>query len=84
MVRVDLADDEVDTLVQELGVMLEFAARLEDVDVGSTPEWTPPPPEGHALRPDTPTESLPRETAMALAPSAEDGYFKMPRTLDEG
>lgn len=83
MARVELPDDEVDVLVQELGAMLEFAARLEHVDVGDTPEWTPPPPEGRPLRPDTPGESLPRQSVLALAPSAQDGYFKVPRTLDE-
>lgn len=84
MVRVDLAEGEAGRLRAELQAMLEFAARLDDVAVGATPEWAPPPPEGRPLRADVPVASLPREVALALAPTVEDGYFKVPRTLDEG
>lgn len=83
-VRVDLAEGEAESLTAELEAMLRFAASLEGVEVGATPEWTPPAPEGRPLRADTPTASLPREAALALAPTQEGGYFKVPRTLDEG
>ena len=83
-VRLDLTAEELTGMTVELGAMLEFAEQLDQVDVGATPEWTPPHPEGRALRADVPTGSLPREAALALAPTAEAGYFKVPRTLDEG
>lgn len=84
MVRVELTSDEVDSLKVELEAMLEFAAQLDDVDVSGTPEWTPPQPADRPLRADVKTPSLPREAALALAPTEEGGYFKVPRTLDEG
>lgn len=83
-VRLDLTSEELTGMTAEVGAMLEFAAQLDQVDVGATPEWTPPQPEGRPLRADVPTGSLPREAALALAPTAEAGYFKVPRTLDEG
>lgn len=84
MVRVDLTDDEVTALRAELSLMLQYAARLDDVDVADTPEWTPPAPDGRPLRADVPTASLPRDEALALAPTSADGFFQVPRTLDEG
>lgn len=80
----DLAEGEAETLTAELEVMLRFAATLEEVELGATPEWTPPAPDGRRLRADSRTPSLPREAALALAPTREGGYFKVPRTLDEG
>jgi len=84
MVRVELSAAEVGALRSELSSMLEFAAGLEAVDVENTPEWRPPPPEGRPLRADVPTTPLPREKALALSPASKDGYFQVPRTLDEG
>lgn len=83
MVRVDFSDAELPQLRDELEAMLEFAATLERLDVEGTREWTPPPPAGRTLRADTPTESLPRDEALALAPTSKDGYFVVPRTLDQ-
>lgn len=83
MVRVDLSEDELPTLRDELDAMLEFAATLEQVDVEQCQEWTPPPPAGRPLREDRPKPSLPREVALELAPTSKDGYFQVPRTLDQ-
>ncbi len=83
MVRVDVPDEELPALREELEAMLEFAATLEQVDVEGYPEWTPPPPAGRPLRADTPVGPLPREAALALAPTSKDGYFMVPRTLDQ-
>lgn len=84
MARVELSDDERRELLPELDAMLEFAGRLEEVDVADVPEWTPPVPPTEGLRPDEIRPSLPRDAALALAPAAQDGFFRVPRTVDEG
>jgi aspartyl-tRNA(Asn)/glutamyl-tRNA(Gln) amidotransferase subunit C len=37
----------------------------------------------NAFRPDEVTACLDREEVLAQAPLAEDGYFRVPRILDE-
>lgn len=83
-VRVELAADELAPLRDELAHMLAFAADLQTVDVTGVPEWTPPPPTGRPLRADVVAASLPRTAARGLAPTEKDGYFQVPRTLEDG
>ncbi len=90
--RIDLTDEELPRLAHELKLMAEFATTLEaaSVDGGldggldGVPEWTPPTAPVRDLRPDEVAPSLPREAALALAPATADGFFRVPRTVDEG
>lgn len=90
--RVKLSDEELGELTTELGQMLQYAQRLAEVDVTGTPEWTPPAATGRQLRADVPRPSLERAAALALSPDptqsavtagAQDGFFRVPRTLDD-
>lgn len=83
-VRLDLSESERASLLEELSRMLAFAGRLGEVDTAGVQEWRGEAPTGRALRRDEPRPSLPQEAALSLAPATRDGYFEVPRTLDEG
>src|SRR5436305_8096615 len=83
LARIAMTDDELDHLAGQLDVILGAVARVQEVAAGDVP------PTSHALelanvyRPDEPRPSLGAEGALAAAPAAEGGRFRVPRILDE-
>lgn len=81
--RLALADDELDSLASELGVILGAVAAIGEVtDAADVPPTTHAVPVENVTRPDVVAPSLPREKVLAGAPDAEDGRFRVPRILD--
>ena len=78
-----MTDDELDALAAQLDVILGAVARVQEVAAADIP------PTSHSLdltnvyRPDELVPSLGAEAALAAAPAAEDGRFRVPRILDE-
>jgi aspartyl-tRNA(Asn)/glutamyl-tRNA(Gln) amidotransferase subunit C len=83
LARIAMTEEELDHLAGQLDVILGAVARVQEVAA------TDGPPTSHALpltnvyRPDEPIPSLGAEAALAAAPAAEDGRFRVPRILDE-
>lgn len=83
LARVDLTDDEVTSLRGELTEILGYAEQVGEV---ATAEVTP---TGHplrltnVLREDQARPSLPPAEALAPAPQAEDGRFRVPRIVED-
>lgn len=83
LARIDLTDAELARLAPQLDVILESVARVQEV---ATPDV---PPTSHALpltnvfRDDVVRPSQSVEQALANAPAAEDGRFRVPRILGE-
>lgn len=80
--RIEITPEILPELQRDLNGILEFAAVLAEVD----PEL--PPYEldfgGNVLRSDTAAPSLSQDEALALAPASQDGFFRVPRTVDNG
>jgi aspartyl-tRNA(Asn)/glutamyl-tRNA(Gln) amidotransferase subunit C len=81
LARLELAPDEQELFARQLSDILAYAKHVQDVDTSGVP------PTAHALvteiplRDDEPRPSLPREEALAAAPLASHGLFKVPRVL---
>lgn len=82
LARLALTDDEVDDLTGQLAVILDHAARVSALDTADVPPTAHPLPLRNVLRPDVARPGLPRDEVLAMAPSAEDGRFRVPRILD--
>lgn len=83
LARLELAPDEAAEVASDLGTLLDYLARLQAADVEGEDEWRPPLAPATAMRADVLAPSLPTTTALALAPAAKDGFFKVPRTLED-
>jgi aspartyl-tRNA(Asn)/glutamyl-tRNA(Gln) amidotransferase subunit C len=82
--RLALADDELDQLATQLDVILGAVAKIGEVtDATDVKPMTHAVPIENVMRPDEVRPSLPREDVLAMAPSAEEGRFRVPRILDE-
>lgn len=80
--RIDLQTEEIDALTARFEAFKSVAAELDGAETEAAPEWAPPHAEA-ALRQDEPEEPLSRERALSFAPATEDGYFRVPRTVDD-
>jgi aspartyl-tRNA(Asn)/glutamyl-tRNA(Gln) amidotransferase subunit C len=83
LARLALSDDEVEALRAQLSNILAYAEKVGEVAAADVP------PTGHAyplrnvFRDDEPRESLPPEEALAPAPAAEEGRFRVPKIVSE-
>lgn len=84
LARLALAEDELDGLAAELGVILAAVAEISQVtDAADVPPTTHAVAMENVTRPDVVRASLPRDVVLAGAPEAQDGRFRVPRILDD-
>jgi aspartyl-tRNA(Asn)/glutamyl-tRNA(Gln) amidotransferase subunit C len=83
LARIAMTDDELDHLAGQLDVILAAVARVQEVAAADIPPTSHALPLTNVFRPDAPAPSLGTELALAAAPEAEDGRFRVPRILDE-
>ncbi len=81
---VDLSEEEKEKFSKQLGDILTYFKKLNDLDTTNIEPTT------HAIdglknvfRKDVPTKSLTQEEALRNAEHKKDGYFKAPRILKE-
>ena len=65
-------------MARELSAVLEHIAKIAELDLEDVEPTTHVADVTGALREDSPCPSLPRELALAEAPSASDGGFLVP------
>jgi aspartyl-tRNA(Asn)/glutamyl-tRNA(Gln) amidotransferase subunit C len=78
LARLELNDDEVETMVGELSKILEHIERINELDLEGVPPTTHVREVSNALRPDEPRPCLPREVVLAAAPVHTDEGFLVP------
>jgi aspartyl-tRNA(Asn)/glutamyl-tRNA(Gln) amidotransferase subunit C len=81
--RLALTDDELDRMAGQLDLILGSVARVAEVAADEIPPTTHAVPSTNVTRPDVVTPSLSSQRALAAAPAAEDGRFRVPRILEE-
>ena len=83
LARIDMTDQELDSLATEMDVILGAVARVQEV---ATPDIAPtshPLPLRNVSRPDVVEPSLTPEEALSGAPASEDQRFRVPQILGE-
>jgi len=82
--RIRLAPDEVDRLASQLSSILAYVGKLSDLDTEAVEPLAHAVPLRNVLRKDEPRMSLSPEEAVGGAADAADGFFRVPRVLDDG
>jgi aspartyl-tRNA(Asn)/glutamyl-tRNA(Gln) amidotransferase subunit C len=80
LAQLSLTDEERETFARQLDAVLGYAESIRSLDT------TDVEPMSHAgsvspLRPDAAADGLPREKALAAAPDAADGLFRVPKVI---
>jgi aspartyl-tRNA(Asn)/glutamyl-tRNA(Gln) amidotransferase subunit C len=82
LARIAMTDAELDAMAGQLDVILDAVGRVQEVAAADIPPTSHPLPLTNVLRPDTAVRGLSAEQALAAAPAAEGGRFRVPRILD--
>jgi aspartyl-tRNA(Asn)/glutamyl-tRNA(Gln) amidotransferase subunit C len=82
LARLALTDEERERLREQLGLILDHAARVQEVAAEDVPPTAHPVPQTNVFRSDEPGGCLTAEEALAGAPETEDGRFKVPRIVE--
>ena len=83
LARIALSEKELEGYSEQLEVILEHAALVQALPTDGVEPTSHPLTMVNAFRPDEVIECLDRGEVLAEAPDAEDGYFRVPRILDE-
>ena len=84
LARIDLSDEETHSLKNDLNNILEAFETLRALPTDGVEELARPVALHNVFREDEVRPSLSHETAINLAVESEDGFFKVPRTVDTG
>jgi aspartyl-tRNA(Asn)/glutamyl-tRNA(Gln) amidotransferase subunit C len=82
LARLELSAEEKQRLREQLGAILEHAAKVGEVATADVPPTAYAIPRSNVLRPDERVPSLSVEDVLANAPDREDDRFKVPRIVE--
>ena len=82
LARLELSDEEKARLREQLGAILEHAAKVGEVAADDVPPTAYAIPRSNVLRPDEVTPSLAVEEVLSNAPEVEDDRFKVPKIVE--
>ena len=83
LAKLGLTRQEVALFREQLGDILEFARRLEELDTTAISPTATVLPLCNVMRADQPQPSLPQQEALENAPSETEGYFRVEAILEE-
>lgn len=82
LARLALGDEEKQQLHDQLGVILEHAAKVGEAAAEDVPPTAYAIPRSNVLRPDSLRPSISHEEALWNAPDSEGGRFKVPPIVE--
>lgn len=83
LARLAVTDDELDVFAGQLDQILDSVAKVSEVAAADVPPTSHAVPLTNVFRQDVVVPGLTQEQALAGAPAAEDGRFRVPRILGE-
>ena len=83
LAKLTLTDVEIDLFRDQLSAILDYAARLDELDTASIPPTASILPLQNVTRSDEPRASFPRDAMLANAPDTEDGFVKVRVVLEQ-
>lgn len=84
LARLTVSDEEVAMFSRQLSAVLEYVARLDELDTSGVPPTAHPLPLSNVLRDDVVGQCVTNEAALENAPEAQAGMFRVPKVLDQG
>ena len=82
LARLELSAEEKEHYREQLSAILDYAARLRELDTTEIPPTSSVLPYRSVLRADLSRPGLPLETLMRNAPSVDQEQFQVPVVLD--
>ncbi|HEX2258713.1 MAG TPA: Asp-tRNA(Asn)/Glu-tRNA(Gln) amidotransferase subunit GatC [Actinomycetota bacterium] len=83
LARLALSEEELELFRSQLSRILDHAAKVTALDTEGVEPTSHPIPLVNVSRPDEIQPPLTQQEALSNAPLAEDGFFRVPRILEE-
>lgn len=83
LARIKLTKEEIKGFSGQLDDIIAYVEKLNKVDTKDTPPTTHPLPLKNVFRQDEIKESLSVDKALLNAPKKKDGFFKVPKVIEE-
>jgi len=84
LARLELAESEFDDVQAKLSSIVEFVDRLQAAPVDDVVPMAHPLSGAQRLRPDVVTEVIDRDAIQANAPAVQDGFYLVPKVIEQG
>jgi aspartyl-tRNA(Asn)/glutamyl-tRNA(Gln) amidotransferase subunit C len=81
--RLELTDSEVQEFTGQLGAILEYVEKMNELDTDNVEPLAHCLPVSNVFRDDRVTDSIGTEKALANAPDRDESFFKVPKILDD-
>jgi len=83
LARLELSEAEIDQYQQDLAGFVSSGRKLQQVDVSAVEGTSHAVVVTHELRKDEVAESLPQDLVLSTGPDVSDGFFRVPRIVEE-
>ncbi len=83
LARLSVTDDEVARYAQQLSRVLTYVEQLNELDTEGVPPTAHALPVSNVLRADELGHPIQQEQALHNAPRQQDGFFRVPKVLDQ-
>lgn len=83
LARLRVSDAELAEFAGQLSAILDYFATIGEVDTEGVPPTAHPLPLTNVFRDDVPHACWPADQALASAPDSHDGFFRVPKVLDQ-
>lgn len=81
--RLSFSQEEMAEYAEKFSAIIDYMDILQKADTEDVPPTAHALPMQNVFREDVVRPSIDRELALLNAPEKEDGYFKVPRVLEE-
>lgn len=82
LARIELTAQELERYGEQLGVILDHAARVQQLPTENVEPTSHPLAMVNAFRSDEVRQSLDRSVVLDQAPATDDGYIRVPPALE--
>jgi aspartyl-tRNA(Asn)/glutamyl-tRNA(Gln) amidotransferase subunit C len=82
LARLELSDNELETMSSQISAILDYVQQLQQVDTDGVEPMAHPLPIQNAFRGDEPAPSLTVDEALANAPKRIGPYYGVPAVFD--
>jgi aspartyl-tRNA(Asn)/glutamyl-tRNA(Gln) amidotransferase subunit C len=82
LARLELSADEKNLFADQMGAILDYVEKLNELDTGNILPTSHAVPMENAFRPDQACPSIGIEKAMANAPKRADNFYHVPKVIE--
>lgn len=83
LARLEVSEEEKVLFARQLSAILSYMDQLKELDTTGVEPTATVLPAANVFREDEVRPSLPREQALANAPEQVDGFFRVPKILED-